>query len=111
MPNQCQSLIGAIGNKTDEAYFAPTVKTGLRGRSAYNITKDQVSSGFNVPQILSLLIVVIVRKRTIEQRLREFGISINTTFSSLSNNELDAIVQEIVHEFPNILVIESWQVF
>ena len=101
--NQCQSLIEAIGNKTDEAYFAPTVKTGLRGRPAYNITKDQllflVSSGFNVPQISSLL---NVGKRTIERRLHEFGISINTTFSSLSNHELDAIVQDIVHEFPNI---------
>ena len=98
--NQCQSLIAAIGNKTDEAYFTPTVKAGLRGRPAYNITKDQVSSGFNVPQISSLL---IVGKRTIERRLREFGISsINTAFSSLSNNELDAIVEDIVHEFPNI---------
>ena len=42
-------------------------------------------------------------EKTIEWRLHEFGISINTTtFSSLSNIELDAIVQDIVHEFPNI---------
>ena len=101
--NQCQGILEAFGNTLEEGYFAPTVKTGLRGRPAYNITKDQllflVSSGFNIPQISSLL---NVGKRTIERRLHEFGISINTSFSSLGNSELDAIVQEIVREFPNI---------
>ncbi len=101
--NQCQGILEAFGNTIEEGYFAPTVKTGLRGQPAYNITKDEllflVSSGFNIPQISSLL---NVGKRTIERRLHEFGISINTSFSSLGNSELDAIVQEIVREFPNI---------
>ena len=84
-------------------YVAPTVKTGGRGRPAYYITKDQlhflVSSGFNVPQIASLL---NVGKRTIERRLHEFNISLNTTFSLISNDDLDAVVRDIVNEFPNV---------
>lgn len=43
-----------------------------------------------------------VGKRTIERRLHEFGISMNAVFSSLNNDELNAIVREIVHEFPNV---------
>ena len=101
--NKCLSILESFDNGLEDRYFAPTVKTGLPGRPAYKITKEQllflVSSGFNVPQISSLL---NVGKRTIERRLHEFQISINTTFSSLTNNELDTVVQDIVQEFPNV---------
>ena len=45
--NQCQSLIKEIGNKTDEAYFVSTVKTGLHGRPAYNITNSGGAKPYN----------------------------------------------------------------
>ena len=101
--NKCLGILESLDNGVNDSYFAPTVKVGLPGRPAYKITKDQllflVSSGFNVPQISSLL---NVGKRTIERRLHEFHISINTTFSSLNNDELDAVVRDIVNEFPNV---------
>lgn len=96
-------ILQSFEDARDGEYVAPTVKTGGRGRPAYYITKDQlhflVSSGFNVPQIASLL---NVGKRTIERRLHEFNISMSTTFSLISNDNLDAIVRDIVNEFPNV---------
>ena len=96
-------ILESFYEDVNDSYFAPLVKTGLLGRPAYHITKEQllflVYSGFNVPQISSML---NVGKRTIERRLHEFGISMNAVFSSLNNDELDAIVREIVHEFPNV---------
>ena len=38
--------------------------------------------------------------RTVE-RLQEHGLSIRQTFSSMTNDELDNIVQSILLEFPN----------
>ncbi|XP_028412583.1 uncharacterized protein LOC114535478 [Dendronephthya gigantea] len=101
--SKCLSIIESFDTGINDNYFAPTVKTGLPGRPAYKITKEQllflVSSGFNVPQISAML---NVGKRTIERRLHEFGISINTTFSSINNDDLDAVVRDIVKEFPNV---------
>jgi hypothetical protein len=85
---KCLGILESLDNGVNDSYFAPTVKTGLPGRPAYKITKNQllflVSSWLNFPQISSLL---NVGKRTIERRVHEFDISINTTFSSLNNDE------------------------
>ena len=96
-------ILESFEDDKDGGYVAPTVRTGQRGRPAYYITKDQlhffVSSGFNVPQMASLL---NVGKRTIERRLHDFSISLTTAFSLISNDDLDEIVRGIVNEFPNV---------
>jgi hypothetical protein len=43
-----------------------------------------------------------VGERTIERRLHDFKISMVTSFSLISNDELDAIVRDIINEFPNV---------
>ncbi|XP_046858604.1 uncharacterized protein LOC124452053 [Xenia sp. Carnegie-2017] len=102
MPADPDEYINTNNGENGE-YVVPTVKTGERGRPACYITKDEphclVSSGFNVTQIASLL---SVGKRTIERRHHEFNISLNTTFSLIRNDDLDAVVKDIVNEFPNV---------
>ncbi|WAR30893.1 hypothetical protein MAR_033435, partial [Mya arenaria] len=43
-----------------------------------------------------------ISKRTLNRRLTEFGISMSSKFSNLTNEELDSETQKIIHEFPNI---------
>ena len=96
-------ILESLEEGGDGGYFATTVKTGKPGRPAYHITENQlhflVSSGFNVPQMASLL---NVGERTIERRLHDFKISMVTSFSLISNDELDPIVRDIINEFPNV---------
>ena len=38
---------------------------------------------------------------TITRRLKEYGLSVTQTYSTISNTELDEIMQQLVSEFPN----------
>lgn len=103
MLSKAFEILQSFEDGREGEYVARTVKTGGRGRPVYYITKDQlhflVSSGFNIPQIASLLNVA---KRATERRLHEFNISMSTTFSCIGNDDLEAIVRDIVKEFPNV---------
>ena len=80
----------------------PKNNSGVPGRPSYSLTQQQLRAlidvGFNVGQIAEML---QVSKSTIERRLMEFGIS-TRSYCEITNDELDAKVQEIKLFHPNI---------
>ena len=56
-----------------------------------------VDCGFSVPQVSAVLCVSI---RTIRRRMSEYGMSVQAQYSTLTDQQLDAIVRGIQHEFP-----------
>ena len=92
----------AKDDQTSSRGDTPRIFTGSRGRPKYVVQKEQLESllevGFSVPLISSLL---AVSKRTIERRMAEFGLSASGQFSVLSDTDLDALIVEILNEFPN----------
>ena len=106
--NQILSLIASVQSSLGasvniECSPAPIpVFTGGRGQPKYLIPRDHlqfyVEKRFTVTNMATLLGVSII---TVERRLQEHGLSIRQTFSSMTNDELDNIVQSILLEFPN----------
>ena len=45
--------------------------------------------------------VLGVSLSTIRRRMREFGLSVTALYSQVSDQELDEVVSEIKHDFPN----------
>lgn len=77
--------------------------SGERGRPKMEIPKEQleflVEKRFSAGDIAKLF---SVSKRTVERRLNKFGISVRASYAPLSNDELDAVVTDIISEFPNV---------
>ena len=75
--------------------------TGAVGRPRVNVTREQLSllleSRFTVPRIADMISVYI---RTIHRRMVEYGLSVQSTYSVLTDQELDPLVLEIQKEFP-----------
>ena len=78
------------------------VFTGDRGRPTYNIPYEQVNflveRRFTIAQIANLL---GVSESTVQRRLRRFDLSVRGTYSTLTDQELDSMVQEILTAQPN----------
>ena len=78
-----------------------TIFTGMHGRPRFNILNEQlqflVEQGFSTPTIADIL---GVSTRTLERRLQEFGLNLRSTYSTLSDQELDTIMNSILAEFP-----------
>lgn len=70
------------------------------GRPRYDVPEDQLQflleSKFTVPQISSLLGVSI---RTVRRRMEQYNLSVRSFYSSMSDQELDAIVRSIQTRF------------
>lgn len=43
-----------------------------------------------------------VSKRTLERRLSEFGLRVRANYARLTDSELDATVNDIIADFPNV---------
>ena len=78
------------------------ITTGRPGRPWFAIAEDQLCSllqvGFSVPHIAHLLGTSVW---TIRRRMEEFGLSVSDFCSSISDNDLDGIVIEVLTHFPN----------
>lgn len=76
--------------------------SGGRGRPCYNIPPECLdllaSYGFTVRQMSILL---KVSERTLFRRFTELDYSVRGSFATLSDADLDVIVQNILAEFPN----------
>ena len=94
---QNEAIGGASGTLS-----AALITTGRPGRPRFAIAEDQLCSllqvGFSVPHIAHLLGTSV---RTIRRRMEEFGLSVTAFYSSISDNDLDAIVNETLTHFPN----------
>ena len=83
------------------AQIAGPVLSGHRGRPSYRITVEQlrflIDHRFTVQEIASLLGVGV---RTVERRMHEFGLSIGSSYSTITDAELDSVVESILRSFP-----------
>lgn len=81
---------------------SPVFYSGARGRPRIVVSPPVleylISNRFSVRQVAQLL---QVSPSTIRRHMNEFGITVRGTYSSLSNEMLDTIVQRIQEEHPN----------
>lgn len=86
-----------VCDTTDNNIEAEAVFTGNHGRPTYNIPYEQlnflVERRFTIAQMANLL---GESESTVQRRLRRFGLSIRGTYSTLTDPELDSMVQEIL---------------
>ena len=82
---------------------AETVFTGERGRPRLHIPFEQLEflleKRFKIDEIAQLF---ITSKRTVERRMRDFGLSAANVYTSLSDQQLDAVITDIQRDFPNV---------
>ena len=75
--------------------------TGTVGRPRFDIPREQlrllIESHFNVPQMADM---IGVSERTIHRRMSEYNLSIHSTYSEMTNQELDSVIADIHLEFP-----------
>lgn len=95
-----RSLADSIGQHTGISPEYELSLTVSAGRPRYDVPQEQLQflleSKFSVPQISSLLGISI---RTVCRRMEQYGLSIRSFYSSLSDQELDAIVRSIQTQF------------
>lgn len=95
-----------ISRRFDEeissGYKAPLIQTDKRGRPSYDITRSQllfyIENGFTVCSIAKM---IGVSDSTVKRRLKEYGISINDSYTQIDDLELDESVKKITDRYPN----------
>ena len=95
------NLLGEADNDIYHCCRTGRIFSGNRGRPKYNISREQLELylhyGFSLSKISEML---FVSTKTVRRRIEEFNIN-PKPFSNLSNEDLDAVVSEILSEFPN----------
>lgn len=88
--------------ESSSGFAARYFHSGERGRPRFIIPQDMleylIGSRFSVPQIAQLLQTSV---STIRRRMQEFGLTIRSTYSSISDEELDRLVSDIQYRHPN----------
>ena len=96
-----EAVTDANHSRSTYAFQAGSIFTGQCGWPKLEVPQEQlqflIERRFNTPQIASLL---GVSQRTVERRLRDFNLNISTTYSNLSDQELDAVIRSILRDFP-----------
>ena len=91
-----------LDNDIFMGYSQKKVFSGYRGMPSFDIPKEQIELfleyNFSLPQISEMLGVSL---STVSRRLKDYGLSVTRTYSTISNPELDEITPELVSEFPN----------
>ena len=87
---------------TESVHHTPSVHhMGAVGRPRFDIPREQlcllIESQFTVPQIA---VMIGVSERIIHRRMSEYGLSIHSTYSEMTDHELDSVVADIHREFP-----------
>ena len=94
--NECNRVL-------DLSYRCPVDQSGMAGRPRLTVTKDQleylIDNDFGAKDIANMLNISI---RTVYRRFQDFGLSIRAYYSFISDVDLDAVIREIIREFPNI---------
>lgn len=82
--------------------FCTKISSSARGRPKYLLTKPQLEyyleNDFNIPKIAEM---VSVSQSTIKRRLIDFGLSIQSTYTLISDPKLDRNIGEIISKNPN----------
>ncbi|XP_073237665.1 uncharacterized protein [Porites lutea] len=98
----CEAREAVINaDRSRGAFQAGCIFTGQPGRPKLNVPQEQlqflIERRFNTTQIASLL---GVSPRTIERRLREHNLNISTSYSNLSDQDLDTVIKSVLTDFP-----------
>ena len=84
-----------------EQYSHPVEYNGLIGWPRFVIPRQQllylVENHFTVPQMSEMLGVSV---RTLHRRLSQYGLSIRSQYSELTDNDLDRLIKSIHDQFP-----------
>lgn len=82
-------------------YQAPIIHDGSVGRPPFDIPPSQLAhlleKRFKVPDIAEILQVSV---RTVRRRMSAYSLSVSNLYSTLTDQQLDGIVQDIQHHFP-----------
>ncbi len=96
--------LAAFGSHTlsPSSAQACVVLTGAVGRPSFHISPAQleflINNRFSVPQIAQIIGVSI---STIRRRMLTFNLSVRSTYSAVTDEELDTIVVSMQQQFPN----------
>ena len=95
-------LLQTKGAESARGYTVLVHVRNSRGRPKFDIKPEKLgyllNLGLQCPKIAELLGVSL---STIRRRRNEYGFSVTALYSSITDHELDAIVSQIKHEFPN----------
>ena len=97
------SIAVVLGNDgCYNAFSAPRFISGERGRPRVVISQDMIEyfifNKFSVHQTAQLLQTSI---STVRHRMRQFGISVRSTYSVIDDTQLDILVTRLQHTYPN----------
>lgn len=92
-----ESVLDTLQKNVNKEVLATT-----RGRPAYHIDKEHlcwfIEKGFTVKSVANIL---GVSESTVWRRLKEYNLTLGQKYSTLSDEELDIIVLEKIHNNPN----------
>lgn len=98
--------VNQIINSVDDdigVHACPELEDQAQGRPTYRIPCETleffVENGFKVEEIARL---IGTSKRTVERRLREYGLGIRQSYSQMTDQELEDEVKNIVMDFPHV---------
>ena len=99
---QVKAIVVQLDNDILMGYCPQKIYSQYRGRPSFDIPKEQIElfleCNFSLPQISEILGVSL---STVNRRLKDYGLSVTQTYSTISATELDKITQQLVSEFPN----------
>lgn len=104
---QCLSILTNLQDSSvavvqSAGYSPETTISSSRGRPKFAISEEQLQHllqlGFDCPTVASVLGVSL---RTVRRRMSEFGLSISSLYTSISDTDLESAVQEVKVLYPN----------
>ena len=101
---EAQSILAVLDDDlyTGTNHVTPLLQTNSRGRPSFHIPREQielfVDYEFKASEMAKILGVC---EKTVYRRMEEYGLSMRHSYSSITEDELDATVKEILMEFPN----------
>lgn len=89
-------------NDSPDAFCSRSIFTEQYGRPRQNVPQEQLQflleRRFKTPQVAALL---GVSQRTVERRLREYNMHTSISYSHISVQDLDAVINDILTNFPH----------
>ena len=99
---QVKAIVVKLHNDIFMGYCPQKIYSQYRGWPSFDIPEEQIELfleyNFSLPQISEILGVSL---STVNRRLKDYGLSVTQTYSTISATELDKITQQLVSEFPN----------
>lgn len=95
-------IVDNSNNSSTYAFSAPRFISGERGRPRVVISQEileyLIGNHFNVHQVAQLL---QTSTSTVRRRMREYGITVRSTYSLIDDVQLDTLVRELQNQYPN----------